>query len=59
MIDMSPNPMEMEVIMVAFRSFHSTPAEYGEPNKADRAISMTMERTTQMSVLCIGVASGI
>jgi len=32
MIDMSPSPMEMEVIIVAFRSFHSTPAEYGEPD---------------------------
>ena len=32
MIDMSPSPMEMEVIIVAFRSFHSTIAEYGEPD---------------------------
>jgi hypothetical protein len=49
----------MEVIIVAFKSFHSTPAEYGEPNMAYRMINTIMESTTQITALCIGVPSAI
>jgi hypothetical protein len=46
----------MEVIIVAFKSFHSTPAEYGEPNMV---INRIMESTTEITALCIGAPSAI